>query len=77
MYKVFKWNRNRNLPFHPSKDHGYYMVDALNDVRIISVITLVALTAFTFFGMEIASKLQLVFFVILIAAIANMQVFRL
>ena len=34
------------------------MVDDANDVRIIGVITLVALTGFTFFGMEIASKVN-------------------
>ena len=56
------------------QEHNLGMVDPLNDVRIISVITLVALTAFTFFGMEIASRLQLVFFVIISAAIANMYV---
>ncbi|GAU95054.1 hypothetical protein RvY_06735 [Ramazzottius varieornatus] len=56
------------------EEHHLGMVDAANDVRIIGVITLVALTGFTFFGMEIASRLQLVFFVILLAAIANIVI---
>ncbi|XP_055357606.1 LOW QUALITY PROTEIN: solute carrier family 12 member 3-like [Paramacrobiotus metropolitanus] len=46
----------------------------LNDVRVIAVITLILLTGFTFFGMEIASKLQSVFFVILMAAIFNIVI---
>ena len=37
---------------------GAVMVDHLNDVRIVAVITLILLTAFTFFGMEIASRVR-------------------
>ncbi|XP_055351992.1 solute carrier family 12 member 2-like isoform X2 [Paramacrobiotus metropolitanus] len=52
-------------------ENGLYMVDRANDMRIIGVIALIALTLFTFCGMELASKLQSVFFVILLAAILN------
>ncbi|GAV06346.1 hypothetical protein RvY_16355 [Ramazzottius varieornatus] len=52
-------------------EHNLRMVDSLNDIRIIGIITLVALTGFTFFGMEIAAKLQIVFFVIISASILN------
>ncbi|OWA49967.1 Solute carrier family 12 member 2 [Hypsibius exemplaris] len=50
------------------------MIDRANDMRIVGVLALVALTLFTFCGMELASKLQMVFFAILLAAIVNIVV---
>jgi hypothetical protein len=42
---------------HP-QENGLSMIDKENDMRIIGVMALVALTLFTFCGMELASKVD-------------------
>lgn len=52
-------------------EYGCLMVDEINDVRIIGVITAFVLMAITFAGLSWEAKAQLVLLVILLIAIAN------
>nr|XP_046237206.1 solute carrier family 12 member 3-like [Scatophagus argus] len=47
------------------------MVDAINDVRIVGVITVTALLLISLAGMEWESKTQILFFVVLLVSFAN------
>ncbi|KAK5858606.1 hypothetical protein PBY51_002735 [Eleginops maclovinus] len=47
------------------------MVDAVNDVRIVGVITVTILLLISFAGMEWESKAQILFFVVLLVSFAN------
>ncbi|XP_030832126.1 solute carrier family 12 (sodium/potassium/chloride transporters), member 2 isoform X1 [Strongylocentrotus purpuratus] len=56
------------------KDYDAQMVDLVNDVRIIGMITIVVLLAIIFIGMAWEAKIQLVLLVVLSIAILNMVV---
>uniref|UniRef100_A0A3Q3D2E7 Solute carrier family 12 member 1 n=1 Tax=Hippocampus comes TaxID=109280 RepID=A0A3Q3D2E7_HIPCM len=56
------------------KEHDVLMVDPLNDIRIIGVITVVLLLGISVAGMEWEAKAQIVLLIILLAAIVNVFV---
>uniref|UniRef100_A0A3Q2X0J5 Solute carrier family 12 member 10, tandem duplicate 1 n=1 Tax=Haplochromis burtoni TaxID=8153 RepID=A0A3Q2X0J5_HAPBU len=51
--------------------YGTIMVDALNDVRIIGVVTVTILLFITFGGMDWEAKAQIFFFIVLMASFAD------
>ncbi|XP_032400159.1 solute carrier family 12 member 3 isoform X2 [Etheostoma spectabile] len=53
------------------RDYNVIIVDDLNDVRIVGVITLVILLMITLAGMEWESKTQILFFIILLVSFAD------
>ncbi|XP_006808596.2 solute carrier family 12 member 3-like isoform X2 [Neolamprologus brichardi] len=53
------------------RSYGTIMVDALNDVRIIGVVTVTILLFITFGGMDWEAKAQIFFFIVLMASFAD------
>ncbi|XP_068443269.1 solute carrier family 12 member 3-like [Clinocottus analis] len=53
------------------QEFGVVMVDPINDVRIVGVITVTLLLLISFAGMAWESKAQLLFFVVLLVSLAN------
>ncbi|KAM6909466.1 solute carrier family 12 member 3-like [Xenentodon cancila] len=53
------------------QDFGVVMVDSVNDVRIVGVITVTALLLISLAGMEWESKAQILFFLVLLVSFAN------
>ncbi|KAI3375707.1 hypothetical protein L3Q82_004006 [Scortum barcoo] len=53
------------------QDFGVVMVDAVNDVRIVGVITVTALLLISLAGMEWESKTQYLFFIVLLVSFSN------
>ncbi|KAM7366435.1 hypothetical protein PAMP_015873 [Pampus punctatissimus] len=53
------------------QDFGVVMVDAVNDVRIVGVITVTILLIISLAGMEWESKTQILFFIVLLVSFSN------
>ncbi|XP_027143336.1 solute carrier family 12 member 10, tandem duplicate 1 [Larimichthys crocea] len=53
------------------QDFNVVMVDAVNDVRIVGVITVTVLLLISLAGMEWESKTQILFFIVLLVSFAN------
>ncbi|XP_078020563.1 solute carrier family 12 member 10, tandem duplicate 1 [Epinephelus lanceolatus] len=53
------------------QEFGVVMVDAINDVRIVGVITVTILLLISLAGMEWESKTQILFFIVLLVSFAN------
>ncbi|XP_029310758.1 solute carrier family 12 member 3-like isoform X2 [Cottoperca gobio] len=53
------------------QEMGVVMVDSINDVRIVGVITVTILLLISFAGMEWESKAQILFFIVLLVSFSN------
>ncbi|XP_017168115.1 solute carrier family 12 member 3 isoform X2 [Mus musculus] len=59
------------LACSPTQEYGTPIVDPINDIRIIGVVTVTVLLAISLAGMEWESKAQVLFFLVIMVSFAN------